>query len=451
MNLFFNRFKDFGEKIAIISRNKSYSYNQLINQVERYYLFIKDRVPPYKVVAIVCDNTFFSISLFFSLVKNKNIIVPLLKEDKEINWKIKEAMVDSILFLQGSEIEIRQYKNKEYKHKLIRKIQTMNNSGLILFSSGSVGKPKALIHNLDLLLDAYYTWKEKHLKILVFMSIDHIGGLDMLFRSLSSGMTIVIPERREPSYICSLIEKYKINVLPTTPSFINLLLSSKVYKRYDMSSLKIITYGAEPMPEYTLRMLNKIFKKVDIQQKFGTSETGAFRIINYSRGSLFMKIDDPKIKYKIVNGELWLKSRVMAVGYLNASMKAFTKNGWFKTGDLVEVNKNGYLKITGRIKEIINVGGEKVIPCEVEEILLQIKGVRDAVVYPEKNFLLGEIVVADIVVGSSESNEKLLEKIKLFCSRKLPSYKIPVKINIVKKINYGTRFKKIRRKIDLQK
>jgi len=66
---------------------------------------------------------------------------------------------------------------------------------------------------------------------------------------------------------------------------------------------------------------------------------------------------------------LWLKSKTQIMGYLNAPMDSFTEDGWFKTGDLVEVTDDGYIKIIGRSKEVINVGGEKVLPAEVESII----------------------------------------------------------------------------------
>lgn len=75
------------------------------------------------------------------------------------------------------------------------------------------------------------------------------------------------------------------------------------------------------------------------------------------------------------------------MGYLNSSMERFTEDGWFKTGDLVEEASDGYIKIVGRSKELINVGGEKVLPSEVESVLFQIPNLVDCIVYGEKTLL----------------------------------------------------------------
>jgi acyl-CoA synthetase (AMP-forming)/AMP-acid ligase II len=125
-------------------------------------------------------------------------------------------------------------------------------------------------------------------------------------------------------------------------------------------------------------------------------------------------------------------------------MDNFTKDGWFKTGDLVGVAENNYLKIVGRNKEIINVGGEKVLPIEIESTILEIKEVVDVIVYGEKNAIIGQSVVANVVIQQGIDKNKIKKVIRKYCSQKLDNYKIPSKINIVDNIDFGDRFKKIR-------
>ncbi len=125
-------------------------------------------------------------------------------------------------------------------------------------------------------------------------------------------------------------------------------------------------------------------------------------------------------------------------------MDSFTRDGWFKTGDLVEVSEDGYIKIIGRNTEIINVGGQKVLPSEIESVVLSMEEIEDCLAYGEKNLITGQNVVCDVVLKNEISNIKLL--IRKFCKDKLDNYKIPTKINIIDKINFGDRFKKIRRK-----
>ena len=86
------------------------------------------------------------------------------------------------------------------------------------------------------------------------------------------------------------------------------------------------------------------------------------------------------------------------MGYINHSNESFTSDGWFKTGDLVEEGSEGYIKVVGRTKEVINVGGEKVMPAEVESIILELPWVKDCVVKGQQNAITGQMVIAEICI-----------------------------------------------------
>ena len=325
---------------------------------------------------------------------------------------------------------------------MIKKLKESQSSGLILFSSGSTGKPKAMIHNLNNLIDSYKDKKAKSMNMLVFLMFDHIGGLNTLFNALCMGACLIIPKNRDAKNICELIEKYKIMVLPSSPTFLNLILISGENKNYDLSSLRMITYGTESMPESLLLKLKESFPKVKFLQTFGTSETGISTTSSKSSDSLYMKIEDANQEYKIVDNELWLRSKTQVLGYLNALMDSFTSDGWFKTGDLVEELEDGYLKIIGRSKEVINVGGQKVLPAEVESVILSMDEIDDCMVYSESNVITGQTVVCDVVLHEPKENIKKI--IRLFCKDKIDAFKIPTKVNVVEKTNFSERFKKIR-------
>lgn len=146
------------------------------------------------------------------------------------------------------------------------------------------------------------------------------------------------------------------------------------------------------MPESLLVRLRTAFRKVKLLQTFGTGETGISQTSSSSSSSTLLLLDDPKIKHCIVKGELWLRSRFQILGYLNHSMESFTKNGWFKTGDMVEEVWDGFIRIKGRLEELINVGGQKVLPADVESIFKEMRQVEDCLVYIEPNPITGQIV-----------------------------------------------------------
>ena len=443
-------FVEMADRRAIIYRDNLYSYTDLYKRINHYIEIIgKSGIKSGSVVAINSDYTFEAIALFFALAENQNIIVPIITTaPEEIANRIESAEVDWIFTTEDGEFRGRklQFQGDSQKHDYISRLVSEKKSGLVLFSSGSTGKPKAMLHDLDRLMDGYRGKKQKEINTLIFLTFDHIGGIDTMLRIFSIGGTITIPASRQPEEISRLIEKHLVNVLPSSPTFLNLLLLSGLHHKYDLSSLKIIAFGAEPMPESLLLRLRKIFPNIELQQKFGTSETNAIKVTSRSNDSLFMKFDDSNLEHKVIDGELWLKSKTQVLGYLNASMESFTEDGWFKTGDLVETSEDGYIKIIGRNKEIINVGGEKVLPSEVESVLLEMDEFSDVMVFGEENQITGQSVAVEVVPKSEIDKREAKKAIRRFCKDKLDSYKIPTKITIVDQTNFGDRFKKIRRR-----
>ena len=442
-----NLFRINKNKIAIIEDNNKYTYLEFINRIEYYVSFLlENTISSKKIVAINSEYSFESISFFFALVKNKNIIVPIVSNIKhEVMSKLSVVNADFLITFHNKTIKYEKQESNFEKHKLIKELHKTGDSGLVLFSSGSTGEPKAMLHNFDKLQKSYKNKKQKSINTLVFLSFDHIGGIDTMLRIFSISGTVTIPDTRGIEDICKIIEEHKIDVLPATPTFLNLLLLGQLHKQYDLSSLSIISFGAEPMPESLLKVLGKEFSYVSLQQKFGTSETNAISVRNQSNNSLFIKIDDPNVEYKIVDNELCLKSKTQVMGYLNSSMESFTNDGWFKTGDLVETTDDGFIKIIGRNKEVINVGGEKVLPSEVESVILSMDIIDDVMVYSQSNIITGQTVVCDAVFNIDIATKEAKKLIRKFCKNTLDGYKIPTKVNLVDATNFSSRFKKIRK------
>lgn len=443
MSFILDKFKSFNSKNAIVFEDRIYTYEEFIKQIKDYKNILDKHNISSKVVVILGDYSFYNLALFFALYENKNIIVPITSNIKKVQDDfIEESFCQTIIKTDEKNLLIQNLKTI-FSHNMIDNLREKNSSGLILFSSGSTGKPKAMVHNLDTLIDSFKDKKEKSMNMLVFLMFDHIGGLNTVFNALCMGACLIIPKIKDAKTICELIEKYKIMVLPSSPTFLNLILISEEYKNYDLSSLRMITYGTETMPQSLLLKLKEVFPKVKFLQTFGTSETGISTTSSKSSNSLFMKLEDINGEYKIVENELWLRSKTQVLGYLNASMDSFTSDGWFKTGDLVEVDGE-YIKIIGRAKEVINVGGQKVLPAEIESIILEMEEISDCMVYGEKNAITGQTVVCDVVLNKNIENIK--KRVRVFCKDRLDAYKIPTKVNVVDKTNFSDRFKKIRRK-----
>jgi acyl-coenzyme A synthetase/AMP-(fatty) acid ligase len=242
--------------------------------------------------------------------------------------------------------------------------------------------------------------------------------------------------------VCRLIEEFRVKLLPATPTFLNLLLVSGALKVHDLSTLEIITYGAEPMPQSTLDRLRQAFPNVRFQQTYGLIEVGVLRSKSRENGSLWVKVGGEGYSTRVVDGVLEIKTASMILGYLNAP-SPITPDGWFITGDAVEQDGE-WLRILGRKAEIINVGGEKVYPTEVESVIHEMDNIAEVTVYGEKNALIGNIVCAKVRTVRPEEPAALTERLKRLCQDRLERFKVPVKVIVMEEEQYGERFKKAR-------
>jgi acyl-coenzyme A synthetase/AMP-(fatty) acid ligase len=315
--------------------------------------------------------------------------------------------------------------------------------GLVLFTSGSSGKPKAVVHDFSALLQKFHTVRPA-LITLNFLLFDHWGGLNTLLHCLSSQCLIVFPEKRTPEYVCNLVETYRIELLPTTPSFLNLLLVSRAYAGSNLGSLKLITYGAEPMPEATLKALAKVFPGVELRQTYGMIELGVLRAKSRSSDSLWVKLGGEGYNVRVVDGILQIRADAAMLGYIDAD-SPFTEDGFLITGDMVETDGE-WIRILGRQSDLINVGGQKVYPSEVESVILDCPDVLDAVVYGEPNPLLGKVVCASIILADGAHEGTVRRAVRRICGERLQSYMVPAKIRFVNEIAQSHRLKRVRAK-----
>lgn len=440
LNYLFSVMQKNADKEAIIINNTIHSYQDLLNNIQNARVLLdQNEVLNNSVVALQADFSLMSIAIFLALIEKNCIIAPLsLHTNKSEFIEIAEAEYKICV---QEKITISKISVKP-THHLLKKLNSIKHPGLILFSSGSTGKSKAAVHDFSPLLDKFT--QPRHAKrMIAFLLFDHIGGINTLLYALYNGGTIIIANNRQPKYICELIHQHQVEILPTSPTFINLLLLSKVYQDYDLSSLELVTYGTEVMPENTLQRFHQLFPSIRLQQTYGLSEIGILRSKSESFDSLWVKIGGEGYETRVRDGLLEVKAQSAMLGYLNAE-NPFTEDGWFKTGDAVET-KGDYFKILGRKSDIINIGGEKVYPAEVESILLQMQGVDAVAVFGEKHPLTGSIVKAKIKINTQENLSDFRQRMYLFCQDKLENFKIPQKIILTLDNLHNERFKTIRR------
>jgi long-chain acyl-CoA synthetase len=440
----FARFKGAVDRTAMIWRDQPFGYNWLLAHVQAWKdVLEKESVTSGTVVALEGDYSPRVVALLLALIDQGCIIVPLTNtvESRKPRFKEVAEVQKSFIFTDLDAWRLESYP-MQVQHPLNKQLQETGHPGLVLFSSGSTGEPKAALHDFSKLLDKFLVQRHT-LRAITFLLLDHIGGVNTLLYVLSNAGAIISIEDRSPDAVCAAIQKHRVELLPTSPTFLNMLLLSEGYRRYDLSSLQRITYGTEPMPESTLKRISQVFPKVTIQQTYGLSELGILRSKSRSNDTLWVKVGGEGYQTKVIDNILWIKADSAMLGYLNAP-SPFDADGWFNTGDEVEVDGE-YLKILGRRSELINVGGEKVYPAEVESLLMQLDNIEDASVRGEPNPITGQMVVARVTLAHPEDLIELRKRVRTALKELAAPYKIPAKIELAENPLHSARFKKMRR------
>jgi long-chain acyl-CoA synthetase len=394
-------------------------------------------------VSLEADFSPNAVALLLALVQRCCVVVPLssavagdrlaFRESAEVEWIIDLADDDSVRVTRTG---------RKAGHELLVALRERRHPGLVLFSSGSTGASKAAAHDLVPLLEKFRVPK-RTLRTIAFLLFDHIGGVNTLLYTLSNGGCVIAVSDRHPDAVCAAIARHRAELLPTSPTFLNLLLASEAHERHDLSSLRTVTYGTEPMSESTLKRVHAALPRVKLQQTYGLSELGILRSQSRGPDSLWVRIGGEGYELRVVDGLLEIKAKAAILGYLNAP-SPITADGWFRTGDAVEVDGE-WIKILGRRTEIINVGGEKVYPAEVEGVLLEMPGVAEAAVHAERNAITGQLVAARVRLHQPEPPAQFRRRMVAFCRERLARYKIPQKVTLVDDPLHSERFKVMRR------
>lgn len=427
---------------CVVSGTTSWTYGDFLREIGEDRRNLQSAGIGTGDVVIVAGNSLLRhLSLFFALSALGATIVPLLGREDEIRQCEDVANATHILSISSNANWTIDRTSRSVKNPLLKRQFERGEAGLIMFTSGSTGKKKAILYSIPKVLRRFQAHRKTY-RSLMFSSIDHFGGWNTVFYILSNGGLIVFPSSQRPDEACRLIQEHRIELLPTTPSFINLLLLSGAADAYDLSSLKIITYGSELMPETTLQNLRRRFPNASLRQTYGLSELGQVKVISRDPGSLAVKVVGEGFEAKVIDGILWVRSDYAMEGYLNGDA-GFTEDGWFDTGDMVKM-EGEFITFLGRKSELINVAGLKVYPAEVESFLLSQPGVSDALVSGEPNAFVGNTVVAQVVARTDEPEQVFIQRLRAECKKKLARYMVPTRIHVVKQLHYSRQHKKLR-------
>ena len=415
---------------AFVLNDKKSTYAELLSDYNKAVKFIEDnQILPNTTVALESDFSSLSTGFLFALIENQNIIVPLTRAvaNKKNDFLAISKAQYLISIKDDNTIEF-SFLDGDSNHEIYNTLKERKHPGIVFFSSGSTGESKGAVHDFVYILDKFKQ-PRKMKRMITFLMFDHMGGINTLLHNLSGGGCIITVRDRTPKAVLNIVERYKVQVLPVSPTFINLMLLSGAYQQFDLSSLETISYGTEVMPESTLERLNEIFPNIRLVQTYGLSELGVMDTKSKSNNSLWVKLGGAGFETRVRNNMLEIKAHSAMIGYLNAP-SPYTEDGYFMTMDMVEQDGE-YYKILGRKSEIINISGEKVYPAEVESFFMGMDGVEDVAVKGESNPLIGSMVVAKFKINTGESLAEFKKRMNAYAKGKIADFKIPQKVRLV--------------------
>jgi len=261
-----------------------------------------------------------------------------------------------------------------------------------------------------------------------------------LIAPVLSGAPVIFMNKFHTEDALQLIQKERITTTVSVITVYWLMLNHKNFDQYNLSSLREILYGGSPAAEGVIKQMKEKLPGVLIHNGYGLTETHAYDTHLMDKDSLshIQSVGQilPLVAMRVVDsegrdvpmgeaGELLIKGCKVIRGYWNkpeANKNSFT-NGWFHTGDIARIDRDGYVYIVDRLKDMINRGGEKIFSIEVENVLYSHSKILEAAVFGTPDEVFGEQVKAAVVMKPGQSLSE--EEVRSFCAKKLADYKVP--------------------------
>ena len=325
---------------------------------------------------------------------------------------------------------------------LVERLGRRGHGGLVLFTSGTSGRAKAALYSFEDFVRRYERVRSPARRLSVFQ-FDHTGGLGVLFRVLAGGGTLVaVQTPGDPDCVCAAIGQHGIQVIVASPTFLRMLLVSGAHRRHDLGCLRRVFWSSEPMPPPILRALQRELPDVEFGQTYGLTEFGVLASRTDESDPSWIRLDDPSVEVRVQDGTLRLRGERAMLGYLDGD-NPFDADGWYDTGDLVEV-RGPWLRFCGRRSEVINVGGHKVVPHDVESALLELSGVASAVVRARPNPVTGQVVCATVVLTTPETPVEFRRRARASLRGRLAPHEVPAVFTLDERVEHSERLKSAR-------
>ena len=462
INYLENNSKEHPEKNAIIFENEKISYKELYDRVQIFSLAVSelDR----EVISLISENSISFIIAYFGIIKSGQIVHIVPPEISEINLDNQLKSANSQLIIcsdkafdnisKYSKIKTQILKFSEIKSpsKTDKVSLKENQIAHLIFTSGTTSIPKGVEISHAML---EFTTKNI-VDVLGHTSSDidilplplyHSFGLGCVYTSITVGSTIIL--HKDASNLQNLlnsIKKFNATTFAAIPATLTKFLKFENADLKDnFSNIRLIITNSTAIPKNTIQSFREILVNGNLATYYGLTEASRSTFMIFQEDS---SRDDsvgraaPGVSIIIdenSNGEILIKGKnVISKYWENENADKNIVDGWLRTGDIGFLDNENYLFLKGRNDDIINIGGEKVSPFEIEEVVKQIPEVKDVAAFGIENEVFGQVIKLHVV----KSNESNLDKSKILihCIKNLEKFKIPTKIDFVEKIpktSYG--------------
>lgn len=437
--------KNSPKKIAVIYKGESFSYKEFDEKCNKIAnaLIAKGLKKGDKVI-VSTKNKLLESLLCFGILKAGAVEIAIDPADITKN-------ADSLMRLTNARFSITDKDNLDFLYENHSanppEVElSRNDMAFIQPTSGSTGAQKnvALTHGnfIAPISENKYVAERSNDTLFLQMPLCYAYSKSVLLEYIAAGATIHLSDKIIlPQEAFNFIKTNKITALEGPPSFYEALLRFSNLAKEQLADLKYISIGGGGASPRLVEALGKAQKQAVISNRYGLSETASIVTrIEFRPGEPLKKMGScgtvaPYAEIKIVDGEILVKGPHVMQGYYGREndSDASLKDGWLFTGDIGEMDSDGYLFITSRKSQIIKSQGYRISPVAVEEVLMKIAGIESAACVGAPNEIFGEIVKAFIV----KNNEALTEiEIASHCNKHLPGFMVPRVIQFIEKMPY---------------
>lgn len=448
--------KEFADAIAITDAQNEYTYAQLDEDTARFRTLLKsDDDKP--CIGILSSNSYDFVKAFIAAATlgYSSLILPAHLDDKSIYGCCMMYGVNTLVYKSALDDKVQLVKNMEPHIRLIPIEQTSDvrteacecepsDACAMMFTGGTTGKSKVAVLSNEAVMqgtvNGCYGYREVFgLKYMLHLPLSHVFGLIRnMMTSLYTGSNMFICANNVDLF--RDIERFRPNILVTVPALAEMALSlSRKFGRNMLGKdMKYIICGAAMVSPYLIRAYHE--QGIEMFAGYGLTESA--NLVSGNPESLTkpesVGIPYPNQQLRVENGELWLKGKNIMIGYVGADNSEAFEDGWFKTGDLVRFDDEGYLYIVGRIKEIIVLpSGENISPAEVETRFNELPFVQDSQVFEDIDEQGRHILALEIVpraseiakLGAEDSGAYMMEELEKV-NKVLPSFERVQRITI---------------------